>query len=185
MLYFIRHALDDESYVGSWSDVSILESEVPLVLSKAQFIRDNLLISGIISSDILRARETAEIISKVLNLSVFFDPNLREQNKGVLSGRLRSSLSDWEKFLLDNQEIDTVFLGGESLIDVYQRIKEYLPVIGEFPDGTLIVTHRGVINMLYYILTDTPLDMDKGRFAVGHLSIHEYDRGKRLIKKIG
>ncbi len=31
-------------------------------------------------------------------------------------------------------------------------------------DGTLLVTHRGVINMIYLILNNIELDMDKKQF---------------------
>ena len=184
MLYFVRHALDDERFVGSWSDVSILDSEIPLVKSRAQFIKENLEVKRIVSSDIRRAMETALIIAKEIGLEVEVDPNLREQNKGILTGRLRSSLMASERFLLEHQEIDTVFPCGESLLEVYQRIKDYLEVLNTFEDGTLFVTHRGVINMIYYILTETPLDMEKSRFDVSHLSIHEWDILKRKIRRI-
>ena len=54
----------------------------------------------------------------------------------------------------------------------------------KYEDNSLIVTHRGVINMIYYILTNTPLDMDKKRFDVDHLSIHELDLNKKVIRRI-
>ena len=52
MLYLLRHALDDEKYVGSWSDVSILKSEEEKVKLQAKYIKDNLKITNIYSSDI-------------------------------------------------------------------------------------------------------------------------------------
>lgn len=183
MLYFVRHALDDESFVGSWSDVSILDSEKDKVKEVAQKIKP-LSITNIVSSDITRARETAEIIAQELGLPIRLDPNLREQNKGDLTGKRRSLLTEEERILIEQQQIDTKFPNGETLIDVYERIKKYLEEIKDFEDGTLIVTHRGVINMIYYALTNTPLDMDKKRFDVGHLSVHEYDVKKSLIRRI-
>ena len=51
-------------------------------------------------------------------------------------------------------------------------------------DDTLIVTHRGYINMLYYILNDIPLDMKKERFDVVTASVHEYDKEKNTIRRI-
>ena len=83
MLYLLRHALDDEKYVGSWSDVSILKSEEEKVKLQAKYIKDNLKITNIYSSDIKRAQQTAEIVAKELNKKVLLDKNLREQNKGT------------------------------------------------------------------------------------------------------
>lgn len=184
MLYFLRHALDDERYVGSWSDVGILESEKENVKQTGLYIRNNIPIKNIISSDIVRAKQTAEIIGNELKLPVALDQNLREQNKGTLTGRLRESLTPEERILIDHQQIDTKYQNGETLLDVYKRIKAYLDTINKYPDNTLIVTHRGVINMIYYILEDIPLDMDKKRFSCSHLSLHEYDINKRLIRRI-
>lgn len=184
MLYLIRHAMDDESYVGSWSDVEILESEKEKVKKLGEYIKDNLNISRIYSSDIRRAYQTAEIIAKELNMEVHIDKNLREQNKGTLTGKLKSTLSKKDKELLENQQIDTLFPEGETLIDLYNRIKSYLKEIKKYEDNSLIVTHRGVINMIYYILNDIPLDMDKKRFDVDHLSIHELDINNKVIRRI-
>ena len=184
MLYLIRHAMDDESYVGSWSNVEILESEKNKVSKQGRYIKDNLNISKIYSSDIKRAYQTAEIIGEELNLEVQIDKNLREQNKGTLTGKLKSTLSKEEKNLLENQKIDTVFPKGETLIDLYNRIKKYLEEIEKYEDNSLIVTHRGVINMIYYILNEIPLDMNKKRFDVDHLSIHELDIKNKLIRRI-
>lgn len=184
MIYFLRHALDDEAYVGSWSSVSILDNEKEKVEKLGLYIRDNIPIKKIISSDITRAKETAEIVGSKLLLPVTLDNNLREQNKGTITGKLKSTLTDEEKKLLDYQQIDTKFPEGETLLDVYKRIKKYLERINEFEDKSLIVTHRGVINMIYYILEDIPLDMNKKRFGVDHLSLHEYDVEKKLIRRI-
>ena len=38
--------------------------------------------------------------------------------------------------------------------------------------------------MLYYILNDIPLDMNKERFNVDYASLHELDINKKLIRRI-
>ena len=184
MLYLIRHALDDERYVGSWSNVAILESEKDKVKRQAKYIKDNLNISKIYTSDIKRALETAEIINEELDLEIVKDSNLREQNKGILTGKLKETLPKQQLDLLINQKIDTEFPKGETLINLYERIKKYLSEIKKYDDNSLIVTHRGVINMIYYILNDIPLDMDKKKFNVDHLSIHELDLNNKRIRRI-
>lgn len=183
MIYFVRHAKDDESYVGSWSEVSILPSEEEKVRSLAKELR-NYPITNIVSSDILRARQTAILIAEELSLPIRYEKALREQNKGTLTGRKKTTLTEEERDLIDHQQVDTMFPDGETLRNVYERMKDYLEEIKKMQEGTLIVTHRGVINMIYYILTNTPLDMDKKRFDVDHLSVHEYDRGKQKIRRI-
>ncbi len=68
------------------------------------------------------------------------------------------------------------------MYDLYKRIKILLGNIKD--NNTLYVTHRGVINMIYYILKDINLDMDKEKFNVTHASLHELDLNKKLIRRI-
>lgn len=184
MLYLIRHAKDDERYVGSWSNKEILDTEITKVEEQAKYIKDNLHITDIYSSDIKRAKQTAEIIGKELNKKIILDKNLREQNKGLLTGKLKENLTSEQKYLLEHQQIDTTFPEGESLIDLYNRVKDYLNEIKKYNSNSLIVTHRGVINIIYYIMNDIPLDMNKQRFSVDHLSLHELDIENKLIRRI-
>ena len=51
-------------------------------------------------------------------------------------------------------------------------------------DNVLLITHRGNINMIYFILENRLPDMDKKQFGVEHASLHELDTNKMLIKKI-
>lgn len=184
MLYLLRHAKDDESYIGSWSNIKILESEEEKVKDQATFIKNNIKVPKIYTSDIERAKQTAEIINEQLNVELVIDKNLREQNKGNLTGKLKSSLTKEELYLIEHQQINTEFPEGESLLNLYKRIKSYLENIKLYEDNSLIVTHRGVINMIYYILNDIPLDMDKNKFKVDHLSLHELDIEKMKIRRL-
>ena len=84
---------------------------------------------------------------------------------------------------LYTDDINLVYPEGESLMDLYLRIKALLVDISKYEDA-LIVTHRGVINMIYYLLNGDHLDMDKGRYNVTHGSIHQLDIGKSKIRRI-
>ena len=88
------------------------------------------------------------------------------------------------KNYLKNVEVDVVFPGGESLEDLYERIKKNLAYFMNLDDDTLIITHRGVINMFYYLLEEKRLDMNKKQFGVTVASVHELDRFKQTIKRI-
>ena len=54
----------------------------------------------------------------------------------------------------------------------------------KFKDNTLLITHRGVINMLYFILNDISLNMDKKQFGVLPASVHELNKNNKSIKKV-
>ena len=184
MVYLMRHGLDDERYVGGWSDAPIIEEGKNKIKNNALWIKNNLKIKKIITSDIKRAVETSNIVGDILNIKVEKSSLLREQNKGKLNGKLKETLSVKEKNLVMNQEIDTIFPEGESLINLYQRIESNMDYFEDIEDDTLIITHRGVINMFYYIFNNIDLDMDKKKFDVTHGSIHEIDFKNKKIRRI-
>ena len=183
MIYLLRHGLDDEKYIGGWSDVDLTNEGIKQVNRSAKYIVDNnLKINKIISSDIKRARTTSLIVNKKLNVDCIYTKCLRELDKGIYTGILRDSLSKEELDFIKNISIFDKYPNGESMIDLYNRMKEYLSNIKY--DNVLLVTHRGVINMFYYILNDIPIDMNKNRFNVSHASIHEMDIEKKLIRRL-
>ena len=150
MIYFIRHGLDDESYIGGWSNISLTDIGRKQIKDSANWIKENLNIKEIISSDILRARESALIIGNILNIEVTYLEPLREQNKGIYNGLEKKKLKQVDKTFIKNMQVDTIFPEGESLKDLYRRICKLIDELDTLKDDVLIVTHRGVINMIYY-----------------------------------
>lgn len=179
----MRHGLDDENYIGGWSDVSLIEEGRIAVQSSANWIKNNLRIEKIISSDIKRACETSHIVSETLNVPIIYDSNLREQSKGDLNGLLKEEAQKRYPEFLTGITIETKYPHGSSLKELYQHMSNYLEKLRGL-DQILLVTHRGNINMIYYLLYGIPLDMDKKRFQVEHASIHELDLKLRKIRRI-
>lgn len=183
MIYLLRHGLDDERYIGGWSDVDLIEEGVKQIESSAKYIIDNKLdIRKIVSSDIRRAQSSARIVSKKLNMEFEITDKLRELDKGIYTGVLSNSLSEEEKERIKNLSIYDKYPNGECMLDMYNRCKIFLENCKY--DNTLLVTHRGIINMIYYIFNDIPLDMDKKKFNVTHGSLHEMDINKKYIRRI-
>jgi broad specificity phosphatase PhoE len=89
-------------------------------------------LDAIYSSDLARARETADIVGERLELPVVVDPDLREKDWG-----------NWEG--LTAVERDRVEFVGESTEAHQERILRALKRIAErHPDGhVLVVTHGG------------------------------------------
>jgi len=104
------------------------------------------------SSDLIRARETAEIVGGRLNLALRLDARLREANRGRWEGR---RFVDIER---DEPELYAAwrragerfrFPDGESLRDQLDRVRASLCDIhstGELP--ALVVAHGGSIRVM-------------------------------------
>ena len=184
MIYLMRHGQDDETFIGGWSDVLLTEEGIRDVHEVSKWIKSNLSISSIVCSDVKRAIQTAEIVSSYLDIDYSSSDMFREQSKGKLNGMLKSEAMVKYPDYFDKVTPDTIYPNGESLRDLYNKIKKYLDKIMNLEDNTLIITHRGVINMIYYILNEMELDMDKKKFGVETASVHELDVNNRLIKRI-
>lgn len=94
----------------------------------------------LVSSDLTRAAETAAVIGRRLQLPVESDPRLREQHLGDLEGR--SYEETWaaaETF--DWSDPTRPIAGGESLIDVYDRMAAILEEVE--PAGVSILVSHG------------------------------------------
>lgn len=184
MIYLIRHGLDDESFIGGYSNVGLIREGIKQVESSGKWLKDNITsINKIYSSDIKRAIESSEIINKYLHLKIYLTSDLRELNKGSLNGMNKLEAEILYPNFINVTDISVRYPNGESMIDLYKRIKLFLERIGDY-DNSLLVTHRGVINMIYVLLNNDELTMDKKKYSVTHASIHELDLEKKKIRRI-
>ncbi|MCK4650145.1 histidine phosphatase family protein [Candidatus Pacearchaeota archaeon] len=102
----------------------------------------------IYTSDLKRAKETAEIIAKHHNLQIKIDKRLRDRDTGDCAGT-KIRLSDHFKQLRkkakrQNVDVNSLkFPGGESTNDHIIRTKEFLKEINNCKENILIVAHGG------------------------------------------
>lgn len=86
-IYIARHGQDDDSVRGGWSDCSLTDLGVKQSVDLADEIlskSDEYNIGMIVSSDIIRAKQTALIISEKLSVPVKYDMDFREVNTVIL-----------------------------------------------------------------------------------------------------
>jgi broad specificity phosphatase PhoE len=109
-------------------------------------------IASIWSSDLSRARETAEIVARQLGLGVCLDARLREGNRGRWEGHLFPDVAREEPELFARWEHagrDWRFPGGESLQEHQDRVSacvEEVRLTGRLP--ALLVCHGGSIRVM-------------------------------------
>jgi broad specificity phosphatase PhoE len=98
---------------------------------------------ALLSSDLLRARQTAEHCALATGLEVATTPALREQGYGVLEGRPSRELWD----VVDWTDPHWAAEGGESLAELYERVQAHLRDLATNPpaDVTALVTHGDTI----------------------------------------
>jgi broad specificity phosphatase PhoE len=132
----------------------------------------------IYSSDLYRAKQTANIVAKELGLKVYYDKRLRDMIFGIFAGRPGS---DYRKRFLSKMQRFTRRIGGaESWRDVKKRIAGFIKEVDKKHKNKtiLIVSHADPLWLLAgYIkgLTEKELldkrDFDKLLPYVGQVII--------------
>lgn len=111
-------------------------------------------IAAVLSSDLARARETAEIIAKEHKLPVITSDTIRERFFGEHMSAIKKreiekafdSMSEEQKFAFK------YFENGESGYDVVRRFKEFLiSVIGEYKNKTVVIVCHGYVMRSFLI----------------------------------
>ncbi len=91
----------------------------------------------VVASDLLRARETAEIIGRELGLPVLLFPGLRERKMGPLEGLTADEIK--EKFPEWYQKKDLDLPGVERRRELKERAKASLETLAEIFNGRRVV----------------------------------------------
>ncbi len=116
----------------------------------AKFLKDRK-IDKIYSSDLIRAKTTADEINKFHKLDVIYSKELRERSFGIFEGKSKEDFRKaFEKAGVDFSEFQPE--GGESPRQVDNRI---IPFVQEIIDSNkdktvLVVIHGGVIMEVYF-----------------------------------
>ncbi len=148
VLGFIRHgstSWNKEGRAQGAADIPLDEEGRKEALLLADRLRNENW-DYLISSDLVRARETAEIIaslSKGLELQI--DPRLREVSGGEIEGtteeeRISQWGTDWRKLDMGIEKPDTVVLRGMESVHEWRNKYENKKV--------LFVTHGGFIKII-------------------------------------
>jgi broad specificity phosphatase PhoE len=116
----------------------------------------------LLSSDLTRARETAEIIALQLGEAVVLEERLRERNLGVLEGGPVSELVRAGIGAGRVADADLRPSGGESVRDFYDRVARLVDDLADGPDGDVVaVCHGGTMRVASaYLGGVAPEDME-------------------------
>ena len=140
------------------------------------------------SSDLLRAKQTAENVGKALGLTPKLRSELRERNLGKCCGKsvqwLRENKERDEKTIDDK-----MFSDGESRRDEWNRLKPFFDEIMSSSEQNIIIVSHGdilsVFNIMFLGLGVEALNTCEMHGAAGGVSyMFESDDGKRIIKKV-
>lgn len=148
-LYLIRHGRQN-------SDLCNVDVELSAEgRSQAELLRERLKsypVDAIYSSNLIRARQTAEILNQAFDLPLIIREALKEISFGRMTGTTEQYIEEHFRDFKEEQSKlleDLPYPGGENGTAVYERV---MPVITELLQSgnrdIVIVTHGGVIRAL-------------------------------------
>ena len=174
----IRHgetAWNADTRIQGQRDIALNATGVWQAARLAEALADDG-ISAIYSSDLLRARATAEALAVVVGLPVLMDAGLRERHFGEFEGftfaeieaRWPAQSERWRR-----READFGPLGGETLTDFYARsVATATRLVAAHPGQTVaLVAHGGVLDCLYRAATRVALQAPR-TWQIGNAGIN-------------
>ncbi len=128
---------------------------------------------AIYSSDLLRAVQTAQPLSKLLDLPIISTPAFRERKVGVLEGlTFEESKAAHPKdyYALVNRNIQHVITGGESYRQLLRRATKELHEVlrNHHGENVVIFSHTGAICYLTFISSAQSIVTPKQRRGSSH-----------------
>lgn len=128
-------------------------------------------IGAIYTSDLTRARQTAQPLARALGIDPRDEPALRERGFGLAAGRPRAEIVREEDISLP-QSLDHSFPGGESVRELYARVAAFLQSLLEAPPARelALFTHGGSMRVARAFLAGLPVErIDWSRIVNGQI----------------
>jgi broad specificity phosphatase PhoE len=171
-LYFVRHGQSEANVLKVISNRGLQHPLTDLGREQAAQLAQALMsipLTKIYSSPLLRAQQTAEIVSLALGLPFELADALREPDCGIIEGR--SDEAAWLEHgrvwtaWLEQHQYDEHIEGGESCNDIRARFNPFLDRLlrdhGATADQLLLISHGALI----YTMLSITLSNAEATFA--------------------
>ncbi len=176
--------------VGSWTDWALTEFGKNQADNIGKHLKEELADKKVImySSDLKRAKQTADEIAKYLGVEPILRQELRERNLGKCCGKS----VQWLRENIECDEVtvdDRLFSDGESRRDAWNRLKPFYDEVMESDaENIIIVSHGDLLslwNLMYLGLNVESfykVDIHGPAGGVSHMSVG--DDGKHRVRNI-
>lgn len=148
-LVLIRHGETDWNVTGRWqgqADVPLNSHGMQQAQEMAQSLADRGL-DAIYSSDLLRARQTAEPVGQIAGLQVHYDARLREIDQGLWEGLLLSEIRTRYASIYEQRNTDPWKVappGGETVSQVHVRVVACVDeIVRRHPGQSVAIVSHG------------------------------------------
>lgn len=156
-LHLLRHGQDDENMLGGWSDTHLTKKGIEQIKSVCALLDNEYDI--IVSSDLVRTRESAEIIGNELKKEISYDKGFRETNNGKLRNLSVKEFNElYPGLYYSSLKMDECYPEGESPRMFFNRVSTaFLSLLENNRNKKiLLITHGGVITAINCLINGYP-----------------------------
>jgi broad specificity phosphatase PhoE len=150
-VYLVRHGQTDWNVDGryqGWADIPLNNTGFDQAHALASVLKRQTYVA-LYSSDLSRARQTAEVIGQYVGLPVQIDQRLREIDQGEWEGQRVAEVKLRYHAVIETGEKDPVNTpapGGESVAQVAARAAQALnEITAHHPTGPVLAVMHGLI----------------------------------------
>jgi broad specificity phosphatase PhoE len=189
-LFLIRHGQtewNNSSRAQGHTDVSLDETGFRQSEMLGEAFR-NIKIDKVITSDLKRSWQTAEPISRVTGAPMVRDARIRERTFGDWEGFDYQMVGEQMRELEHTHNLsvyETRPPNGESMLDVWERLKPAIAEIRKEEGNVVVVSHGGASALILAMLIGGPIEVSRAfRFAnTGLTELHSRPDGALYIKR--
>ncbi len=167
-LCIVRHgetAWNAEHRVQGQLDIPLNEIGLRQAQAVGRTLKDERF-DAIYSSDLVRARQTAQPSANLFSMKILLEKDLRERHYGIFERLTYAEVKvrypeDYARF--EARDPEYAFRTGERLKDFSARsIAVISRIVNEHEDENILVfTHGGVLDKLYRFITGLPLSAER------------------------
>ena len=153
-LYFTRHGQtiwNVENKICGATDIALTELGHEQAMELGRKIREQgLKIDEIRYSPLMRAADTAHHIAEATGIPCVEEPRLKEQN----FGKYESTARNGAEFKVAKREFINHYEGGESMLQLAQRVYNLLDELSKDDKTYLLVAHNGIARVVQSYFVD-------------------------------
>jgi len=175
---FLRHGEVENNkdiFYGNLAGYRLSEKGEEQAKNAANYIFENFDIEYIYCSPLLRARQTAEPLSKLFKLDVTYTSKLIEWGGvSIWKGKTFNEFSKTKEYELYKDDPIAITSTEETYLEVYKRVNE----IYKKSRKSVFISHQDTIRAFtYYELKEESFNVNKPE----HCSIHEIKNNKIIV----
>ena len=174
--YFTRHGQtvwNVENKICGATDIALTDLGHQQAAELGErILKEGIKIDEILYSPLMRAADTAKHISEVTGIPAREELRLKEQN----FGKYESTPRNGEEFKRAKQDFVCRYEGGESMLQLCQRIYNLLDEIKAESDKKtyILVAHNGIARVVQSYFTDMTNE-EYAAFGVKNCAVVRYD----------